>query len=282
MAFRSGKKEKFTILEEIYHDDTSPKKSKRLFRDYFQNAKLVNNLLVSGILFFGLAALVLGFFQFRYQINKDIFAKFQPNAAVSGPEDLLGLKDKDTDQDGLSDYDELYFYLSSPYLQDTDSDGINDQKEVAVGSDPTCPEGQNCFAFWNPGSASTQTNDASDLFLSNQISSLQLRETLKQAGMTDDELAQFTDEELMQLYQEALAGMQSGSEQTDTAAVDLSVTNPADLTPDQIRQYLKEAGVSSTLLDQVTDEELMNLANESLEAQNPAASSNLSNTNANQ
>ncbi len=273
MASGSGKKEKFTILEEIYHDDTSPKKSKRLFRDYFQNAKLVNNLLVSAILFFGLAAIVLGFFQFLYQINKDIFARFKPNATVSGPEDLLGLKEKDTDQDGLSDYDELYLYGSSPYLQDTDSDGINDQREIVAGSDPNCPQGQNCFAFWSSGTAANPATDNSDL-LSNQISSVQLRQTLKQAGMTDEELAQFSDEELFQLYQQELAGMQSGSSVADTSAVDLPVANPADLTPAQIRQYLKEAGVSSTLLDQVSDDELMNLAAESLQAQNPPTAQN--------
>jgi len=280
MASVSGKKEKFTILEEIYHDDKSPKKSKGLFREvrgYFRNEKLVNNLLAALILFFGLAAIVLGFFQFRYQINKDIFARFQPTAAVSGPEDLLGLKEKDTDQDGLSNYDELYLYGSSPYIQDTDSDGINDQKEVAAGGDPTCPEGQNCFAFWNPETPQNAAADNSSLS-TGQISSVQLRQTLKQAGMTDEELAQFSDEDLLQLYQQALAGMQSGNTQAETSAVTPAVANPADLTPAQIRQYLKEAGVASSLLDQVTDDELMDLAAETLKTQNPPTVPDASNT----
>ncbi len=51
---------------------------------------------------------------------------------------------KDTDRDGLSDYDELYVYHTSPYLVDSDSDGIPDGDEIARNSDPNCPEGKNC------------------------------------------------------------------------------------------------------------------------------------------
>lgn len=51
---------------------------------------------------------------------------------------------RDTDKDALNDFDELYVYITSPYLADTDSDGIDDKTEIEKGSDPVCAEGQTC------------------------------------------------------------------------------------------------------------------------------------------
>ena len=51
---------------------------------------------------------------------------------------------RDTDKDGLNDFDESYVYLTSRYLADTDSDGLSDKAEVDKGTDPLCPEGQTC------------------------------------------------------------------------------------------------------------------------------------------
>jgi len=51
---------------------------------------------------------------------------------------------RDTDRDGLSDFDELYVYTTSIYLADTDSDGISDKREVDDGKNPLCAENTNC------------------------------------------------------------------------------------------------------------------------------------------
>ncbi len=51
---------------------------------------------------------------------------------------------RDTDKDALNDFDELYVYITSPYLADTDSDGIDDKTEIEKGSNPICAEGQTC------------------------------------------------------------------------------------------------------------------------------------------
>lgn len=56
------------------------------------------------------------------------------------------LRVQDTDKDGLNDYDELYVFRTSPFLEDTDSDGDLDGKEVADESDPNCPKGRVCRA----------------------------------------------------------------------------------------------------------------------------------------
>ena len=43
----------------------------------------------------------------------------------------------DTDNDGLSDYEEVVYWFSDPVLADTDSDGVKDGKEILAGYSPT-------------------------------------------------------------------------------------------------------------------------------------------------
>ncbi len=58
---------------------------------------------------------------------------------------LAESKSKDTDRDGLSDYNEINIYETSAYLPDSDSDGIPDMIEVVQGTNPNCPEGKQCI-----------------------------------------------------------------------------------------------------------------------------------------
>ncbi|MDP3794275.1 MAG: hypothetical protein Q8R07_06065, partial [Candidatus Uhrbacteria bacterium] len=71
------------------------------------------------------------------------------------------LKQKDTDHDGLSDYDELYVYRTSPYLADSDSDDISDAIEIAQGADPNCPKGKTCFQAPNDVGLASASSGAS-------------------------------------------------------------------------------------------------------------------------
>ncbi len=73
------------------------------------------------------------------------------------------LKAKDTDHDGLSDYDEINIYHTSPYLADSDSDGIPDGVEVAQGTDPNCPKGKNCLEPSDTVPATSASASARDL-----------------------------------------------------------------------------------------------------------------------
>jgi hypothetical protein len=52
---------------------------------------------------------------------------------------------KDTDGDGITDLDEINVTKTSPYLADSDSDGVPDGEELRLGTDPLCPEGQDCY-----------------------------------------------------------------------------------------------------------------------------------------
>jgi len=57
---------------------------------------------------------------------------------------LIELQQKDTDGDGLNDYEELYVYSTSPYLEDTDGDDLSDYTEITSGRDPNCITGEDC------------------------------------------------------------------------------------------------------------------------------------------
>ena len=46
---------------------------------------------------------------------------------------------RDSDGDGLSDFDEKYIYKTDHYKADTDGGGVNDGTEVARGTDPLDP-----------------------------------------------------------------------------------------------------------------------------------------------
>lgn len=75
----------------------------------------------------------------------------------ASPEELL--KNLDSDGDGLSDYEEMYTYITDPYNPDTDSDGLSDYEEVMIfGTDPLSPDtdgdtyfdGEEVMSGYNP------------------------------------------------------------------------------------------------------------------------------------
>ncbi len=100
---------------------------------------------VALLLIFALISVALG----ALQIRNRLYAPFALTNTVPGslkdevnsPE---ALRFRDTDFDGLNDFDELYVYQTSPYLKDTDSDGVSDKQEVEKGQNPNCPAGQQC------------------------------------------------------------------------------------------------------------------------------------------
>jgi len=133
------------------------------------------------------------------------------------------LQNKDTDNDGLSDYDELYVYHTSPFLEDTDGDGISDAQEIKNGTDPNCPEGQMCnnsMAFTSSTVSGetvtpeliqldTSTPSASDSNLQSLLSGsatdpATLRQMLLDSGMDKATLDKISDADLLQSYQDTL------------------------------------------------------------------------------
>lgn len=189
----------------------------------FISAKLVFGVLI----FLGMGTLAFGFINLTHNIYDNKF-KGNENEITDTEQknlvtDLLELQAKDTDKDGLSDYDEIYIYKTSPYLSDTDSDGYLDKEEIDTGHDPLCPVGQDCRGVESPDESNVNPQDIlpydesllqqdgeeeipDDLM--NELTNLspeQVRDLLRSSGqMTEEQLAEIDDETLMEIYREVL------------------------------------------------------------------------------
>lgn len=141
-------------------------------------------------------------------------------------------KNRDTDGDGLSDYDELRVFRTSPYLKDTDSDGFDDKQEAFSGNDPNCPTGQVCGTVLASESAAAPaaalppaptpptslgglatsgspagTGFKTEADVATYLKSLgivQVRSVLAQSGATADQLSALTDAEARILFEKAV------------------------------------------------------------------------------
>jgi len=175
------------------------------------------------IFVFGLLQLRAQIFRpFNYQVDGD-----KTIASTTTTDYLDVLKNRDTDSDGLTDYEEIYNYKTSPYLEDTDSDGLTDKKEIASGTDPNCPQGQNCNVpteiqiatssgaiinqeFDSVAASSSVLNSAGldeeqlRNILNGQINASALRQLMIQSGANKEDLDKISDEDLMNSYQETL------------------------------------------------------------------------------
>lgn len=194
---------------------------------------------------------------------------------------IEALKNKDTDGDGLSDYEELAIYKTSPYLEDTDSDGFTDKQEIDSGNDPNCPAGQDCAAAAAALPSSTnvsQENLGKDLLsgASGNISDQtgtggatdwsllqnfdmtpdQLRELLKQNGFSDEELAKIDDATLKEVWQSTLKGTSGTAGLSQSSGATEETSSP---TATQLRKMLIDAGLDQKILEQLSDDELLKM-----------------------
>jgi len=189
----------------------------------------------AGLVFFGLLIIFLWIWQLKASINEPFARRGTESPAASqlvGQNTVFGdsteeeLRQKDTDQDGLSDWDELYFYKTSPYLSDSDSDGYSDQQEIDSGNDPLCPVGQAC----------------AQVGLDNQ----------QAAGQS----ALGSEQALLDLfnYQQFLSNTPVISEdagQNDLKLLDENLDAPT------LRSLLLEKGMKKEILDQISDQDLL-------------------------
>ncbi len=200
--------------------NTSKRPATTYSTSVFSELSQIQKILISLLGFLAFSVIVFWVWQLKMQIERP----FQPagnssaDGAVVTDSDAI-LQDNDTDKDGLSDYDEIYTYKTSPYLEDSDSDGLTDQQEVAAGKDPNCPEGANCgledmilpVATGTPLVDDTPAEEVSgsgqdvQKILAGDMDGAGLRQLLISTGSaTAADLEGISDEELLASYQEAL------------------------------------------------------------------------------
>lgn len=190
------------------------------------------------------------------------------SAAAKLNEKLSGLSEKDTDGDGLNDFQELYQLGTSPYLADSDSDGIADLQEVEEGTNPNCPTGENCSSFLTEERESGTTQETqkltNTLSLTEEVNTVTvdaLRETLKNSGAPQYILDATSDQEILNLYQEVAgsAGLPTGDGSTLGSLEDLK-----GFTAAEIRELLISSGADASVLRDVSDEDLKEIFNQAL------------------
>jgi hypothetical protein len=186
-------------------------------------------LALVGLTFFGVCLVGI----WLLELNTEIRGPLNPKVSASNNASSTSaqaaedkLKTQDTDGDGLSDWDEINVYHTSPYLADSDSDGIPDGEEVKNGTDPNCPQGKDCSATSIVSassspvvsstvasgilSGSTKSSSTTDVLsgklLSGQIDASTLRQILISSGkVSKTDLDKITDADLLQAYKDQLA-----------------------------------------------------------------------------
>jgi len=169
---------------------------------------------------------------------------------------------KDTDSDGISDYDELNTYGTSPYLEDTDSDGISDYDEIASGGNALCT-GENCNLDIVEDDGISSELD----FLNTDTTSTNLDEMksmLIDSGYSEEEVNQLTQEDLESIYLQA-QGVFSGEDYEFSVDGDGGgIEDVQNLSAEEIRNLLMQAGASLDQLSAISDAELIQLYKEVL------------------
>jgi hypothetical protein len=184
----------------------------------------------------------------------------QLNPEEEAEKTLAELRENDTDQDGLTDYQEIYQYYTSMFLPDTDSDGFTDAEEVNLGEDPLCPINESC-SLLRLITPSTKLSDivqdvALDPDLTVQSAAVvEFRKFLEENGMPKEDLDLLDDQDLLAIFR-----IVAESEILDEGRFNASST------PEQIKEFLLLLpGIDSSEINSMTDEELILLGQELLE-----------------
>ena len=194
------------------------------------------------LLFLGLAGILLGFRSFGASLRRPFEEQIARTAGTyvsqeqRDAEELAALKTRDSDADGLTDYDEQFVYKTSAFLADSDSDSFDDKMEIFSGNDPNCPQGKTCGGTVQSSDASAgvtpqpslepasgpapsatavpsvasllgggmfqSEQDLADFLLAMPVE--EIRAYLKQSGLPEEDLNKLSDEDLKKVFAEAI------------------------------------------------------------------------------
>jgi len=186
----------------------------------------------------------------KYEVPESFQA--QLDAEQNAAKTIAELKESDTDQDGLTDYQELYQYYTSIFLPDTDSDGFTDAEEVSLGEDPLCPTGESCNLLRLITPTTKLSSIVEDITLDSnltvqQAAVIEFRKFLESEGMEKEDLDALSDEDLLAIFRIV-----------DDSNILNSDELTATTTPDQIRKFLLLLpGVNTDEINAMSDDELM-------------------------
>ncbi len=170
---------------------------------------------------FAILAVGLGVLQIRNTLYGPFALKnTAPNISIDDVNSVEAQQLRDTDRDGLNDFDELYIYGTSVYLADSDSDGLTDKQEVDNGKNPLCAEGSQCVGITDESSAAERNASSTlailgvganddlgeapiDLATALQ-DPVQIKKMLVEAGVSADLLKNVTDADLMLMVNEVM------------------------------------------------------------------------------
>lgn len=208
----------------------------------WQNLTLEQRLSVGVLCVAGLASVVFGLVQLRTALiqpfTTDVQQLVDLKKALGPTEQELVDQQKrtDTDGDGISDYDELNAYHTSSYLRDSDSDGMPDNIEIAKGTDPNCAEGKTCVGVLSGTAAPTGTavgigtlpipdysafpggaNGSAPSAIPDR-SPAAIRAYLRASGVSEGDLAGYTDEELLNAYDESRSALDQQPQNASSTA----------------------------------------------------------------
>jgi len=238
-----------------------PKKTRKSFFELSRQQQVI--LVILTVM--GVGGLVLGVRSIETNVRRPFIEQLQEYAKADTylpPEERerreqRELKNKDTDEDGLNDYDELNVFNTSPYLKDTDSDGFDDQTEVFSNNDPNCPEGEDCSQPTDRADAVPETETSTDQLVNptGEAAGLDGSVDLGQSQQLDNLLGDVSGAGDGQAANDALGGLASG--QIDSQEDLLQFFSR--LSADQIRAAMINAGIPEEQLEGLSDEEVKQL-----------------------
>ncbi|MBU1933818.1 thrombospondin type 3 repeat-containing protein [Patescibacteria group bacterium] len=198
---------------------------------------------VAGLAIFAVLVVILWFVQLKNNIYGPFNAPVGQNQVASETQNNdEALKAKDTDNDGLNDYDELNIYHTSPYLEDTDGDGFKDGEEIKNNADPNCPKGKTCFQDLLDNSAVSQGASTSGAAV------------LPDAGLTN---LTNQNETLNSLLNQFNASQPATQPVSDVGLSTDQLNALKNIDAASLRQLLLEAGMPKETLDKISDTDLM-------------------------
>lgn len=216
-------------MQQQFDEKENPLNSQEARPNFWRSLERNQKIALIVLAVFVLFLIVIWSIQFKRSLTEPFAYKgnnSQDNLSQDATSTDADLKNKDTDADGLSDWDELNIYKTSPYLEDSDSDGIKDGDEIKTGTDPNCPEGKICTGTVgsvstssaanstnnnnlgqgdgaspaNPSQADGLSEEQTQQLLDGKLDAATLRRVLKDSGMDEKLYNQLSDEQLMEFY----------------------------------------------------------------------------------